>query len=238
MAPRAFINRIDSVRIFTSPKCSCRSVSDFAWEVDKTKTINFPVRINILVARNPYKRLVSGYLNKYVEHVKYLERAKSLNPRVDLSTFHAFVGELCRSRFRYIDRVHFSPQFAKYRFVAFDRVFNSENLEPLRLLVNTLFSTQVEMPYRVHPKFGPKNQASETTPPGHSVDQSDEPWNLAANSMLALITEKRTPPYSQFYTDDLKDRVRRFYRSDFRFLEACLERGIIDQAFHRELSML
>jgi hypothetical protein len=58
MAPRTFVNKIDNVTIYTSPKCSCRSVSDFAWAVSNAKAMRCDTRINIIVFRNPFRRLI------------------------------------------------------------------------------------------------------------------------------------------------------------------------------------
>ena len=73
MAPRALVSRIDALVICASPKASCRSVADFAWEVNQSQRLRVPMRLELIVFRNPLRRLISAYLNKYVEHTRYRE---------------------------------------------------------------------------------------------------------------------------------------------------------------------
>jgi hypothetical protein len=230
MAPRTFINKIDNVTIYTSPKCSCRSVSDFAWAVSNNKAMRCDTRINIIVFRNPYRRLISGYLNKYVEHTKYIEAARKQRVDINLSTFEDFVQELSRSGLRYIDKVHFSSQIEKYKRISFDIVSNSENLEPLGNYINRLFFTTETMPFRVN-KYGPK--AGMESSPSQQVECLPEPaWKVEAATLLDRIRAKQTPPYEAFFNESLKGRARELYEKDFDFLQACLDRGVINQDFH------
>jgi hypothetical protein len=236
MAPRTFINKIDKVTIYTSPKCSCRSVSDFAWAVSNSKSMRCDTEINIIVFRNPYRRLISGFLNKYVEHTKYIEASRKLRPDIDLATFERFVAELSRTRVRYIDKVHFSPQISKYSRIAFDVISNSEDLEPLRNYINRLFYTEAAMPFRVN-KYGPKGVRTEGLafePPS----ASQQPWRLDAATLLTLIQSKQTPAYGEFLNEQLKHTTRELYKDDFDFLNSCLERGIINQDFYAQMTSI
>jgi hypothetical protein len=230
MAPRTFVNKIDSVTIYTSPKCSCRSVSDFAWAVSNAKAVRCDTTINIIVFRNPYRRLISGYLNKYVEHTKYIEAAKRQSAEIKLETFEDFVEELSRNGLRNIDKVHFSSQIEKYKRIPFDIVSNSENLEPLGNYINRLFFTSEAMPFRVN-KYGPK-AAGEAHPTSGEGTLTDQAWRLGADTLLEMIRSKRAPAYETFYNEPLKTLVRRLYEKDFDFLQACLDRGVINQDFH------
>lgn len=236
MAPRTFVNKIDHVVIYTSPKCSCRSVSDFAWEVANTKPVVSLERMNIIVFRNPYHRLVSGYLNKYVEHTKYLEASRVGRSDLDLGTFDSFVDELHVHGLRSIDKVHFSPQITKYQRVVFQKIFNSENLENLAVYLNTLFSTDVKMPFRVN-KYGPKHPrarlADDLGKQGHQ-----EVWKLNSVHLLSLIQSGQTPAYSSFYNEVIRRKVREIYAADFDFLHQYFNRGIIDQQFLSELTVI
>lgn len=236
MAPRTFINKIDKVTIYTSPKCSCRSVSDFAWAVCNSKTIRSEAKINIIVFRNPYRRLVSGFLNKYVEHSKYVEAARKKCPNINLATLEAFVDELSRSGLRYIDKVHFSSQIAKYRRIKFDIIYNSEDLEPLKDHINQLFKTTEEMPFRVN-KYGPKGDPAADFP---TEDQSPtvEPWKLETQALLTMIQNKQTPAYARFFNDQVTSITKKLYKDDFDFLHSCRDRGIINHEFHEMMTSI
>lgn len=226
MAPRTFINEIDAVRVYTSPKCSCRSVSDFIWEVKQKKNTTVSEELNVLVFRNPYRRLVSGYLNKYVEHEKYMKASIEADPKVDLSTFESFVDELYRNGLNAIDVLHFSPQMKKYENIEFDVLFNSEKLEPLTVFINNMFSTNEAMPVRVN-RYGVKNSKNR--------DSAIRFHALKTNELLDMIKSKEAMPYNKFYNDRMIDAVRSIYIDDFNFIEECLSRKIIDEPFYDEL---
>ncbi|MFS6826520.1 sulfotransferase family 2 domain-containing protein [Cyanobium sp. ATX-6F1] len=230
------VNKINNVTIFTSPKCSCRSVSDFAWEVAKLSEIRNREKVNIIVFRNPFNRLISGFLNKYVEHTKYVDDAKRKNPRVDLHSFENFLGELSSNGLKLIDKLHFTSQISAYKRRTFDLVFNSEDLEPLQNYINSMFLTSVEMPFRVN-KYGAKNLGE--SPSAAAADSLPcDPWKLDAGRLLELIKSKQTPAYSDFYNPSLKAIAKAFYHDDFSFLTACLDRGLIDSGFHERLTTI
>ena len=65
----------------------------------------------ILFIRNPYERLVSGYLNKYNEGSSIFARAQ-WRPDKEL-TFKNFVEELTRNNFQTLNAHHFTPQLSE-----------------------------------------------------------------------------------------------------------------------------
>ena len=80
--------------ICASPKPSCPSVADFASEVAQAKTVRVTLPARLLVFRNPLRRLISAYLNKYVEHSRYREESLRLCRGARLECFADFVDEL------------------------------------------------------------------------------------------------------------------------------------------------
>jgi hypothetical protein len=206
--------------------------------VANVKTFRFPVRINVIVFRNPYRRLVSGFLNKYVEHSKYLEASRRRRPDLDVDTFETFVDELHRHGLRAIDKLHFKPQIARYRHLRFHRLFNSEDLGPLTEFVNALFGTRVAMPFRVG-KAGPKERRTEPEVAAAPISEAPaEWWRVGSRELLGSIQAKQLPPYEAFYNDALRQEARRIYADDFRFLQRCRERGLIDEGFHAALTSI
>lgn len=192
--------------------------------------------INIIVFRNPYRRLISGFLNKYVEHNKYVDAARKQRPQIDLDAFESFVEELSRTGVQYIDKVHFSPQITKYNRITFDVVSNSEDLEPLRNYINRLFYTDQVMPFRVN-KYGPKGVHAEDLAP-EPPSTAEPPWRLDATTLLTLIQSKQTPAYGEFFNERLKVITRELYKDDFAFLNSCLERGIINHDFQAQMTSI
>lgn len=230
MAPRAFVSRIDRLVICASPKAACRSVADFAWEVERSRTR--PVGLQrLIVFRNPLRRLVSAYLNKYVEHERYRAASLRLCPDARLETFADFVDELDRHGFRCVDKVHFHPQRRRYRWWRFDQVFDADDLEPLRRHVNGLCGTEVAMPFRVRSDRPARARAS-----GQAA--SAVAWLLQRGELMTLIPAGECPPYASFYNPELEAKVRRIYRADYRFLDRSLWRGCLGPELHSRLSAL
>jgi hypothetical protein len=248
MAPRTLVSRLDTLTICASPKASCRSVADFAWEVAQVKTIRLKIRANVIVFRNPYRRLISAYLNKYVEHTKYREASLRLCPGARLDSFEAFVDELHRHGFRCVDKTHFKPQLSRYRGWRFDRLFNAEDLAPLTRFVNGLFGTEVAMPFRVagnRPKqvrglleedgasgLVAVSAASALTEPAELVS----PWQAGLDQLQLLLLDSRRVNYGGFYNESLQRKARLIYQVDFNFLDAALKRGWMDAASHAVLT--
>lgn len=237
MAPRALVSRIDRWVICASPKASCRSVADFAWEVARQKERRLPIRASVLVMRNPYRRLISAYLNKYVEHSKYREASLARCPEAQLDCFAAFVAELAQHRFRCIDKVHFKPQLSRYRWRRFDLVVNAEDLQPLAEVVNRLWGTAVAMPFRAAPNRDPSVRGLGDEPrPG---PEPQRPLALCSRQELAaLLAGDSCPPYAAFFDAELMAQCRRIYRLDFGFLEAARRRGLLDSSLHAQLTTL
>ena len=230
MAPRALVSHIDQLVICASPKAACRSVADFAWEVDRSRTRGVG-RQRLLVFRNPLRRLVSAYLNKYVEHTRYREASLRLCPDARLETFADFVAELDRHGFRCVDKAHFHPQRRRYRWWRFDRVFDADDLEPLRRHVNALCGTDVAMPFRVRDGRPAGARAAVEAPPISSA-------LLEREDLRVLIESGHCPPYATFYNAELEAKARRIYRADYRFLDRSLRRGRLDPELHGRLSAL
>ncbi|MEB3333658.1 MAG: sulfotransferase family 2 domain-containing protein [Cyanobacteriota bacterium] len=241
MAPRTLVSRIDAMVICASPKASCRSVADFAWAVRQHKRLRVPMRMRLIVFRNPLRRLISAYLNKYVEHSRYREDSLALCPSARLDCFADFLEELDRHGFRCIDQVHFKPQRTRYRWWSFDRIFDADNLEGFRLFVNTLCGTDQEMPCRVganRPQAVPREalagpEGSPSTP-GPQVP----PWAIQREELRRLMENAPAPPYASFFTPSLEAIARRVYAVDFRFLEQARRKGLLDESLFAALTRL
>lgn len=230
--------------ICASPKASCRSVSEFAWRVDQARTLKLRAPIQLLVFRNPLRRLASAYLNKYVEHSRYREASLQRCPDAGLDSFEEFVAELDQHAFRCIDKVHFKPQISRYRWRRFDRIFNAEDLEPLREYVNALCGTAEVMPFQVRGnrsatvRDSPGTSAASAAALSLPAGVAGPSWQLRRPQLEALLKAQAPPPYASFYNPELEARARRIYRADYRFLDRALRAGLLDQALHSRLCSL
>ncbi len=225
--------------ICASPKASCRSIADFAWDVSQSPRLRVPMRMGLIVFRNPLRRLISAYLNKYVEHSRYRDASLSRCPGARLDNFADFLDELDQHGFRCVDKVHFKPQRARYRWRTFDRIFDADDLEPLRLFVNTLCGTDAAMPFRVGAN---RSQAAprEQRPLQEASSTTGElsPWLLHRDVLRGLMEESLAPAYASFYTPSLEAKARRVYDVDFRFLARALRRGLLDPPRYEALTRL
>ena len=238
MAPRALVSRIDSLVICASPKASCRSVADFAWEVSQQQRLRLGTRMQLIVFRNPLRRLVSAYLNKYIEHTRYREASLALRPEAQLDTFADFVEELDRHGFRCIDKVHFKPQRARYRWRSFERVFDADDLEPFRMFVNTLFGTHQEMPFRVATNRPAAARDTLALEEQRAPLEDAPPWLLSREILRQQIEDGIAPTYASFYNPALEAAARRIYRVDFEFLKRSLERGRMEASLFDSLTRI
>jgi hypothetical protein len=190
------------------------------------------------VFRNPLRRLISAYLNKYIEHTRYREASLALRPQAQLDTFADFVEELDRHGFRCIDKVHFKPQRARYRWRSFERVFDADDLEPFRMFVNTLFGTHQEMPFRVatnRPAAARDTLAAEEQ---RAPLEDAPPWLRSRETLRQQIEDGIAPTYASFYNPALEAAARRIYRVDFDFLKRSLERGRMEASLFDSLTRI
>jgi hypothetical protein len=119
-----------------SAKCGCSHIKIIFWFLhnnNENNTIhtdldygNLPDDIEnyrtIIISRNPYKRIVSGFLDKYNQNGQY---RKYWNNNINI-TFTNFINELIENKWSIIDEHHFTPQ-TKERF---DRkIFNSKSIK-------------------------------------------------------------------------------------------------------------
>jgi hypothetical protein len=152
----------------------------------------------ICIIRNPFSRLVSGYVNKYVIENDY-ERY--------FSTFEEFVGLLLKDRFyAKINRHHFTPQtseaFSKYvrRKWSWDLVVDVEFLSHEITRINRIVSKDVNIGH-----------------PNVTMYDSDYHFDKPAYLMKADEIIRKIPPYQSFYNKELVKKVRAKYTSDFLY---------------------
>ena len=107
-----------------SAKCGCSHVKKLFWylktndenhKIHTNKDIsNLPIDINnyitIIISRNPYERIISGFLEKYNENGNLRKKLWKHNE----ITFSKFVSELLKNDWKMIDKHHFTPQTTEF----------------------------------------------------------------------------------------------------------------------------
>jgi hypothetical protein len=204
-----------------SAKCGCTHIKNlfYFFETDKIinelhsdKDYNFDLPENIqdyiviLFIRNPYKRLVSGFLDKYNPTVdKYYKGWKNQEPL----TFRNFVNELYYNSFKLIDKHHFTPQLSESYTPIINKAKNiiiydieKINYEYLAVLFNK------KIPDEVINFRGDHNNKYTNIIDGPVYDLH-----------IKSICDKK-PILSNFFDDDIKRKVDQIYKVDFDYFRS------------------
>ena len=229
-----FNHTLGNLQVYTNPKCSCRSIEKFANEVVKQMGERLASKkTNILIFRNPYNRLISGYLNKYVEHTKYLARGAAHK----INTFEKFVKEMKQHNYKHIDRLHFLSQFKArgLRSKNVNLIFDSENLIPFQDFVNKQLQTNAVVPphvLKLFPRTIGKVGFIKNSTDNYKLDLP--PYTLKTQQLRDLLKENQLPLYSQFYNDELAELASQIYIRDLTQINHCFCEGKITEEQYKK----
>ena len=217
------------LHVFVSPKCGIRSVNAVSREInklfspaDQNKIFNTPT--SILIWRNPYNRLLSGYLNKYVEHIKYIGSwAQSFD------TFEKFVGAIKQHGIKILDGLHFTCQVKQLGLKKrkIDTFFPIRDMRKYIAHINDLvkragYNKCLDLKVGDH-RLAKRN--SHMWPLIHNTPVKDA-WELTRAELKVMILDSNNnnksmlPPYDNFYNKKLRSIVRESYEEDFSYLES------------------
>lgn len=202
-----------------SAKCGCSHVKRIYWFL---QTGNQKQRVHIgpeynnllpkdienyttlLFIRNPYKRLVSGFLDKYKKNgqCRYLWKKSLL-------TFSDFVNNVVKCNWDVIDFHHFCPQTSEYfneriRFSKVLKVFNICDID----------YSYIEGLYNVKIPECVLNYRGEHARPTYEEIITEPVYDLDIDSYLNFNVHVK-----QFYNEKIQAKVFDFYINDFRFLQ-------------------
>jgi hypothetical protein len=217
-----FVNNEYKVIFGWSGKCGCSHVKKIYYffcnniekelhnddEYEEELPENIEDYTSILFIRNPYKRLVSGFLDKYSKSGVYIDK---FLVKYDIIKFDTFIDELIKGQWSIIDYHHFTPQtteqFNKTKIIKSKSLIlydiESINYEYLEKLFNKKIPEQL-----LNFKGGHERKVYNDNFNGDSV------YNLDINKYI-----KYNVPINNFYNKELKDKVYNFYEKDFLFFE-------------------
>jgi hypothetical protein len=204
-------------------KCGCSHIKKIFWFLQNNNIHNkihtdddvmfLPNDIQnyttILFSRNPYKRLVSGFLNKYSSDGQYRHLWKK-----ETITFSEFVNELILPQWsKMVDVPHFLQQTNGM----FDKKTLYKSKKIRHFDIENIDYAYIEMLYK---KKIPKellNSKNERT--RKEMDFQGKVYDLDVS-----VYEKYNVPLRNFFNREIKEKVYAFYKDDFLYFQ---ENGIV-----------
>jgi len=159
----------------------------------------------ILIIRNPYKRIVSGVLDKYSSRGEYRHMWGDKQ-----MTFNLFVNELKTDNWQMIDRHHFAPQttecFAENTITKSKtlKLYDIENVD--YSYIESVYNKSIPASMIKH-KFG------------HERCKFDYDFGGAVYDIEIENYERKNVQTHQFFNEEIKTTVDEIYRGDLLFFK-------------------
>ena len=222
------IDNKNKVIIGWSPKCGCTHIKMLFYFLNKIKV---PVKYGIsrdeaihsldnydklpndyynytiiLIIRNPYRRIISGFIDKYGNiNSQYYNNWIKNYPNKKL-TFYNFVKELTCNNYKVIDKHHFSPQLSENWE---DKIMNHHNLRIFDIanidynFLEQIYFTQIPLPIKKY-----KGKSSKLSK-----------ININAKLFDLPVENIKTQYTGNFYNQEIFDIVSDFYRKDLDYFK-------------------
>lgn len=200
-----------------SAKCGCSHIKKIYWYLQnsiidnkihsKKEWNNLPNDIEnyttILIIRNPYERIVSGFLNKYKNNGQFRYLWKH-----DTLTFSNFVDKLIKNDWKIIDNHHFIPQTND----AFDiRVKHSKELI-IYDIKNINYNYIEDLFQKKIPKFLINYKGTHIRRENILLEKYIYDMDMSEYFDYKV-------PTKYFYNKEIKNKVYHFYMNDFIFFK-------------------
>ncbi len=180
--------------------------------------LSSPEYFKFVVLRNPFRRLVSGYLDKFAKHVvpeafasdviANVQAALGLEVDVEKSiTFSQFIDYLVRTPDRELND-HWRPQHNFIASVPFDFTGQFEAIDSVVSHLEDSLSIRV------------RKKVSSHVTQYRQFDTDFEFWNMYPYELRAL---GGMPRASQLFSEDLKLRIQSRYRYDIQIYEQAFD---------------
>jgi hypothetical protein len=167
----------------------------------------------IIIIRNPYERMVSGFREKYnnTNVIKSLQKIKTYTlPDINYNKlkFSTFVNELDTNGLKNIDKHHFNLQTSdewddKLLDHKLLKVYDIKNID--YSYIGELY--KIEIPDNVI-KFR-----------GNHNDRNTEIYDGNVYDILNINYRNRKVLIKQYYNEDIVNKVTSFYKNDFKILK-------------------
>jgi hypothetical protein len=205
-----------------STKCGCSHIKKIYWflqtdnidnDIHTEKDVNsLPDDIEnyttLIFCRNPYKRLVSGFLDKYGPTGEYLHLWKHSS-----ISFSQFVDEVVRKNWSMIHYNHFTPQTtaAFDKKILFSKIIKFYDITNIDYhYIEQLYNKKIPE-YLVNCKGG-HERATQIKKPDIFFDEYVYDLNMDEYIDYPVDTK-------YFYSEEIKQKVFNFYIDDFIFFK-------------------
>jgi len=202
-----------------SAKCGCSHIKNIFWYLKNNK-INNRIHTNedrmqlpndienyttIIFCRNPYTRVISGFLDKYNVNGQYRHLWK-----YDNISFYQFIGELIKFNWKLIEKHHFIPQTDEYFDInkiiksKYIKFYDIENID--YEYIENLFNKQI-----------PTKILNVTF--GHERKKYDEYFEEFVYYLDINTYYHYNVSIKYFYNEELQQKVYNFYENDFKIFK-------------------
>jgi hypothetical protein len=219
------VDNVNKIIFGWSAKCGCSHIKHIYWFLQTNNLDNvihtkkdyneIPNDITnyttLIFSRNPYKRIVSGFLEKYKKNGEY----RNLWPYPSL-TFSQFIDKLIDYNWDIIDKHHFEPQT---EYILDKKILMSKTIKFYDISnINYAYIEQLykkNIPdYVINKKEGHERQYQITT----DKYLNDYVYDLNIDEYINYNIDIK-----YFYNEEIIKKVFNFYIEDFNFFE---ENGI------------
>lgn len=201
-----------------SPKCGCSHIKKIFWYL-QTNDDNHQIHtmadcsalpdnvkdyIIILIIRNPFKRVISGFLDKYAPTGECIGMWKR-----DKLIFSEFIDELVINNWDVIDKHHFIQQT--------DGRFNKDIiLQSKELKIYDLKKIDYNYLEKLYNKKIPEKLLNFK---GHEKFKSTLDFETDVYNLDMCIYNNYNIPIKNFYNEDIRNKILNFYKNDFFFFK-------------------
>jgi hypothetical protein len=156
----------------------------------------------IIISRNPYERIVSGFLDKYKPSGSFRHLWKH-----ETITFAKFVEELGKGDWNMVEKHHFTPQTTE----EFNKSIMSSKCIKCYDIKNIDYNYIEELyNVKIPETILTKKEGHERKNYGESIDH--DVFDLEMTDYFNFNVNSK-----YFYNEELKNRVYNFYKNDFIF---------------------
>lgn len=206
-----YIKNPNNIVFWYSPKCGCTFIRRlYMYLTDNLiennehidyKTLDKDIKLtHILFVRNPYKRIVSAFLDCYVQNKRYTPISQEM-------TFTNVLEDIIVNEYKNIDKLHFSPMLSNEHLdLEFDYMFDIENID--YPLLSELFN-----------KYIGDDAIELLRDTKHVIKYKPDNIENAENIPLSQLID--IPIWKSFYSSNgiTKKLVDIIYETDFEFLK-------------------